>query len=140
VIRKREHLEYVLRELDGRGVSYDLVQNGHYKIKFKVAGRSAQMTMAVSPSDHRARLNAMKRVRRLLRGARGRTGRDGCGLLGKVSPAWGDAPTESHAEECDSAVQPRREPRTESPSSNHSRHDNSLVVWLDDDCRIRRRR
>jgi hypothetical protein len=70
VNRRREHLQRVLRELDGRGVSYDVVQNGHYKIKFKVAGRSAQMTMSVSPSDYRARRNAVTQVRRLLRGGR----------------------------------------------------------------------
>jgi hypothetical protein len=70
VTRKREHLQYVLRELDSHGIRYDLVQNGHYKIKFVINGRPAQMTMSVSPSDRRGRLNAVKQVRRLLRGAR----------------------------------------------------------------------
>jgi hypothetical protein len=68
--RRREHLSYVLRELDSLGIRYDLVQNAHYKIKFKVNGRSAQMTMSTSPSDCRARKNAVKQVRRLLRGGR----------------------------------------------------------------------
>jgi hypothetical protein len=68
--RQRVHLRYVLRELDDSGVDYDVSQNGHYKIKFKVNGRPAQMTMGVSPSDCRTRKNAVKQVRRLLRGGR----------------------------------------------------------------------
>jgi hypothetical protein len=68
VNRRREHLQYVLRELGG--IDYELVQNGHYKIKFVVGGRPVQMAVAASPSDRRARLNAVKRVRRMLRGAR----------------------------------------------------------------------
>jgi hypothetical protein len=67
--RRREHLQYVLHELDGHGVAYDLSQNRHIKIKFVVNGRPTHMTVPTSPSDHRARLNAVKRVRRLLRGA-----------------------------------------------------------------------
>jgi hypothetical protein len=70
VNRRREHLQRVLRELDGRGVSYDVVQNGHYKVRFVINGRPTHMTVSTSPSDHRARQNAVKRVRRLLRGAR----------------------------------------------------------------------
>jgi hypothetical protein len=66
--RKREYLHCVLHELDSSGIRYDLVQDGHYKIKFVVNGRPAQMTLAVSPSDRRGRLNAVKRVRSLLRG------------------------------------------------------------------------
>jgi hypothetical protein len=67
VNRRREHLQYVLRELEG--VDYDLSQNRHIKIKFVVNGRPTHMTVPTSPSDHRARQNAVKRVRRLLRGA-----------------------------------------------------------------------
>lgn len=67
-----ETLKAVERELTESGIQYDVNRGKrHYKVKFKINGESCTVSCSVSPSDHRAALNARLQVRKRIRQALG---------------------------------------------------------------------
>lgn len=66
---KNEPLAATLAELDKAGIVYQVerVINAHIRVRWRGRFGNRQISISVSPSDHRAKLNARSLVRRYLR-------------------------------------------------------------------------
>jgi hypothetical protein len=70
-MRRREHVQRVLSEIERLGGTISSVQTGpHIKVKWDYKGTTTLQVLANSPTDHRGLQNALAFVRRIVRNTR----------------------------------------------------------------------
>ncbi len=65
--RRHPEVIAITEELNDAKIPYTTEIGKHCKITFELGGRKHMLVAALSPSDHRATLNARARTKRLIR-------------------------------------------------------------------------